>query len=73
MPLIPTDSVNLETAADFLKAGSAALGVGGELVLADALKAKQPERITELAKKFVAIVRDARNASMAPAMAGQKA
>lgn len=63
VPLIPTGGVNLETAADFLKAGSAALGVGGELVLADALKAKQPERITELARKFVAIVREARNAA----------
>ena len=62
VPLIPTGGVNLETAADFLKAGSAALGVGGELVLADALKAKQPERITELARRFVAIVREARNA-----------
>ncbi|MGH9523842.1 MAG: bifunctional 4-hydroxy-2-oxoglutarate aldolase/2-dehydro-3-deoxy-phosphogluconate aldolase [Terriglobales bacterium] len=63
VPLIPTGGVNLETAADFLKAGSAALGVGGELVLADALKAKQPERITELARKFVAVVREARNAA----------
>lgn len=63
VPLIPTGGVNLETAADFLKAGSAALGVGGELVLADALKAKQPERITELARKFVAVVRETRNAA----------
>ena len=60
VPLIPTGGVNLETAGDFLKAGSAALGVGGELVLADALKARQPERITELARKYVAIVRGAR-------------
>jgi 2-dehydro-3-deoxyphosphogluconate aldolase/(4S)-4-hydroxy-2-oxoglutarate aldolase len=73
VPLIPTGGVNLETAADFLKAGSAALGVGGELVVADALKAKQPERITELAKKFVAIVREARSANVSPAVAGHKA
>lgn len=59
--LVPTGGVNLETAADFIKAGSSALGVGGELVLADALKARQPERITELARKYVAIVRETRS------------
>ena len=58
IPLIPTGGVNLETAADFLKAGATALGVGGELVLADALKARRPERITELAKKYVQLVRE---------------
>ena len=58
IPLIPTGGVNLETAADFLEAGATALGVGGELVLADALKARQPERITELAKKYVELVRE---------------
>lgn len=67
VPFIPTGGVNLETAADFLKAGCAALGVGGELVLADALKAKQPERITELARKYVAIIRDVRQTSAVPA------
>lgn len=65
--LIPTGGVNLDTAADFLKAGCAALGVGAELVLADALKARQPERITELARKYVAIVRDARDLASAKA------
>lgn len=58
IPLVPTGGVNLETGADFLRAGATALGVGGELVLADALKARQPERITELAKKYVQLVRD---------------
>jgi 2-dehydro-3-deoxyphosphogluconate aldolase / (4S)-4-hydroxy-2-oxoglutarate aldolase len=58
IPLIPTGGVNLGTAADFLKAGATALGVGGELVLADALKARQPERITALAKKYVRLVRE---------------
>lgn len=67
VPLIPTGGVNLETAADFLKAGSAALGVGGELVLADALKAKQPERITELARKYVALVQEIRDPNAVPA------
>lgn len=60
VPFIPTGGVNLQTAADFLKAGSVALGVGGELVQAAALKAKKPEIITETARKFVEIIRDAR-------------
>ena len=67
VPLIPTGGVNLDTAADFLKAGSAALGIGGELILADALKARKPELITELAKKYVAIVREARKQSQTAA------
>ena len=66
VPLIPTGGVNLETAAVFLKAGAAALGVGGELVLADALKNRQPERITDLARRYVALVRESR-ASLAVA------
>ncbi len=69
VPFIPTGGVNLDTAADFLKAGCAALGVGGELVLADALKARQPERITELARKYVEIVRQVRDQSAAPVAA----
>ena len=60
IPFIPTGGVNLQTAGDFLKAGSAALGVGGELVQAAALKAKKPEIITETARKFVEIIRQAR-------------
>ena len=60
IPFIPTVGVNLQTAADFLKAGSVALGVGGELVQAAALKAKQPEIITETARKLVEIIRAAR-------------
>ena len=60
VPLVPTGGVNLETAADFLKAGATALGVGGELVLADALKTNQPRRITELAAQYVEIVQRTR-------------
>jgi 2-dehydro-3-deoxyphosphogluconate aldolase / (4S)-4-hydroxy-2-oxoglutarate aldolase len=54
--LVPTGGVSLKTAADFIKAGAAALGVGADLV---DLKA-QPALITERAKQFVEIVRQAR-------------
>ena len=39
--LVPTGGVNLSTAAEFIEAGAAALGVGGELVQADALQIRQ--------------------------------
>jgi len=52
--LVPTGGVSLKTAADFIRAGAAALGVGGELVQG------QSSEITERAKQFVEIVRQAR-------------
>jgi 2-dehydro-3-deoxyphosphogluconate aldolase / (4S)-4-hydroxy-2-oxoglutarate aldolase len=60
IPFIPTGGVNLNTAAEFLEAGSVALGIGGELVQADALKANKPEIIAENARKFLAIVKHTR-------------
>lgn len=60
VPMIPTGGVNLETAADFIRAGAVALGIGGELVSAAALKSGNLHEITETAKKFVAIVRETR-------------
>lgn len=56
VPLVPTGGVNLATAADFIEAGAAALGVGGELCHAEALKSNRPEVITETARKFMEIV-----------------
>jgi 2-dehydro-3-deoxyphosphogluconate aldolase/(4S)-4-hydroxy-2-oxoglutarate aldolase len=58
--MVPTGGVNLNTAGDFIKAGAAALGVGGELVQSDALNAGQPQIIVENARKFLAIVKQAR-------------
>jgi 2-dehydro-3-deoxyphosphogluconate aldolase / (4S)-4-hydroxy-2-oxoglutarate aldolase len=60
IPFIPTGGVNLNTAAEFLEAGSVALGIGGELVQAEALKANKPEIIVENARKFLAIVKHTR-------------
>jgi 2-dehydro-3-deoxyphosphogluconate aldolase/(4S)-4-hydroxy-2-oxoglutarate aldolase len=60
IPFIPTGGVNLNTAAEFLEAGAVALGIGGELVQADALKANKPEIIAENARKFLAIVKHTR-------------
>ena len=60
VPLVPTGGVNLHTAAEFIEAGAAALGVGGELVQAEALKADKPEMIVENARKFLAVVKETR-------------
>lgn len=60
IPLVPTGGVNLNTAAEFIEAGAAALGIGGELVHADALKSNHPEQIVETARNFLEIVAAAR-------------
>ena len=60
VPLVPTGGVNLETAADFIRAGAAALGIGGELVSSSALKSGDTSEITKLAQRYLAIVREAR-------------
>ena len=54
--LVPTGGVSLKTAADFIKAGAAALGVGADLVDVKA----ESSLITERAKQYVEIVRQAR-------------
>jgi 2-dehydro-3-deoxyphosphogluconate aldolase/(4S)-4-hydroxy-2-oxoglutarate aldolase len=50
--LVPTGGVNLETVADFLAAGSAAVGVGSELVDNKSIADKNYALITERARKF---------------------
>jgi 2-dehydro-3-deoxyphosphogluconate aldolase/(4S)-4-hydroxy-2-oxoglutarate aldolase len=60
IPMVPTGGVNLETAADLIRAGAEALGVGAELVSASALQSGNTKEITETARKFAAIVRETR-------------
>ncbi len=58
--LIPTGGVSLKTAADFIKAGASALGVGSDLVDTKAIRAGEPERVTQAARAYVEAVREAR-------------
>ena len=58
--LVPTGGVSLKTAADFIKAGAAALGVGADLCDLKAIREGNASVITERAKQFVEIVREAR-------------
>jgi 2-dehydro-3-deoxyphosphogluconate aldolase/(4S)-4-hydroxy-2-oxoglutarate aldolase len=55
--LMPTGGVDLTTAAEFLKAGAACLGVGGQLVDPNAVAAGDFARITALAKQYAEIVK----------------
>ncbi len=58
--LMPTGGVNLKTAAEFLKAGACALGIGGSLVDPKAIADRDFAKITDLAKQYVEIVRQTR-------------
>jgi len=59
--MIPTGGVSLQTVAEFIEAGALALGVGADLVDTKAIRAGQPEKVTEAARAYVAAVRAARN------------
>jgi 2-dehydro-3-deoxyphosphogluconate aldolase/(4S)-4-hydroxy-2-oxoglutarate aldolase len=58
--LMPTGGVNLQTAADFLKAGACALGIGGSLVESAAVAGRDMQRIESLARQYVEIVNKTR-------------
>lgn len=59
--MIPTGGVNLDTIADFLKAGASAVAVGSELIDNETIKAGKYEVFTERAKLFLAAVKAARS------------
>jgi 2-dehydro-3-deoxyphosphogluconate aldolase / (4S)-4-hydroxy-2-oxoglutarate aldolase len=61
LKLIPTGGVTLQTAADFLKAGARALGVGADLVNPKAIADGKPELITGTARSYLEIVQTNRN------------
>jgi len=58
--LMPTGGVNLENVGDFLKAGAAALAVGGNLVSKQLLATGDFQAITDNAKAFADAVVAAR-------------
>jgi 2-dehydro-3-deoxyphosphogluconate aldolase/(4S)-4-hydroxy-2-oxoglutarate aldolase len=60
VPLIASGGVNQQTASAFILAGAAALGIGGELIPRAAIELRQPERIRELARRFLNLVKMAR-------------
>jgi 2-dehydro-3-deoxyphosphogluconate aldolase/(4S)-4-hydroxy-2-oxoglutarate aldolase len=60
IPLIPTGGVEVDNVATFLKAGAAALGVGGNLISKKLVAARDFEGITKNARAFADAVRTAR-------------
>ena len=58
--LVPTGGVNLQNAGAFIKAGSTALGAGGELVDKKAVKEKKFNVITENTRAFLKAIKEAR-------------
>lgn len=60
LQLIPTGGVTQQTAADFLKAGARALGVGADLVNAKAIAEGKPEVVMNAARAYMEIIRQAR-------------
>jgi len=61
--LCPTGGVSLKTAADFIKAGAFALGVGADLVDVNAIRQGNAQLVTERAREYLRIVREARAAA----------
>lgn len=64
--MIPTGGVSLENAADFIRAGAMAVGVGGELVDRQAARDNRPQIIADKARRFVEVIRQARVVDAAP-------
>ena len=60
VPLIAAGGVNQQTAAEFLRAGAVALGIGSELVPHEAVKLRQDHWIGELARRFIGVIKETR-------------
>jgi 2-dehydro-3-deoxyphosphogluconate aldolase/(4S)-4-hydroxy-2-oxoglutarate aldolase len=64
--LMPTGGVDLNTAADFLRAGACCLGLGSQLVEPRAVLARDFDRIRDLARQYVALVQQTRRDQLCP-------
>ena len=58
--LIPTGGVSQTTAADFVRAGASAVGVGSDLADLQALREGNSASVTEKARNYMDLVRNAR-------------
>jgi 2-dehydro-3-deoxyphosphogluconate aldolase/(4S)-4-hydroxy-2-oxoglutarate aldolase len=61
IPLIAAGGVNQQTAGSFILSGATAIGVGTELIPAEAIERRQADRIRELASRFAGFVKEARD------------
>jgi len=60
VPLIAAGGVTQQTALDIVAAGATALGVGKDLIPAEAIRLRQSRRIQELARRFLSYVDNGR-------------
>jgi 2-dehydro-3-deoxyphosphogluconate aldolase/(4S)-4-hydroxy-2-oxoglutarate aldolase len=60
VPLIASGGVNQLSAFNFILAGATALGIGGELMPPESVYRRKEEHIHELARRFIGMVKDAR-------------
>jgi 2-dehydro-3-deoxyphosphogluconate aldolase/(4S)-4-hydroxy-2-oxoglutarate aldolase len=58
--IVPVGGVNLETAAEFIRKGAAALGVGSSLVNQALLDAGDMDALTQRASAFIEAVKEGR-------------
>jgi 2-dehydro-3-deoxyphosphogluconate aldolase / (4S)-4-hydroxy-2-oxoglutarate aldolase len=61
VPLIASGGVNQTNATDFIRAGAVALGIGRDLIHQDAIKRRERGWITELARRYLNMVKEARS------------
>jgi 2-dehydro-3-deoxyphosphogluconate aldolase / (4S)-4-hydroxy-2-oxoglutarate aldolase len=61
IPLVASGGVTQQNASSFIVAGAIALGVGRELIPEEAIRRRQPDRIGELARRFLGFVKSGRD------------
>ena len=64
--LIPTGGVSVTTAGEFIRAGAFAIGVGADLADTKAIRDGHAEMVTEAARSYVQVVREARLSALRP-------
>jgi 2-dehydro-3-deoxyphosphogluconate aldolase/(4S)-4-hydroxy-2-oxoglutarate aldolase len=62
--LIASGGVNQQTAPDYIRAGADVLGIGHDLLPLEAIRARNSAWIHELARRFIDMVKQARNAKL---------
>lgn len=63
VPLVPTGGVTLDNAADFIRAGASALGLGSALVDPKLVAAGKFDQLTQTASAFLEAIRKGRGAA----------
>ena len=61
VPLIAAGGVTQQTAADFILAGAAAVGIGRDLIPLEAVQRREADWIHELTRRFLQIVQETRS------------